>query len=148
MASIPENLRELVTQRANGRCEYCQTQQRIVVHMVVDHIIPESAGGATTEGNLCLCCNSCNSYKHTFQTGIDPETNAAIPLYNPRTQNWQDHFMWSGDGTRIIGKTSAGRATIVRLKMNRDIMVEARREWVSAGWHPPEIDSEVIQTFR
>jgi len=42
------------------------------------------------------------------------------------------------DGTRIVGQTPCGRATVVALRLNNDYMVEARRYWVEAGWHPPE----------
>ena len=37
----------------------------------------------------------------------------------------------------VIGLTAVGRATIVRLRMNRDVVVKSRRRWVVAGWHPP-----------
>jgi len=47
MASISKALRRQVTERAGGRCEYCQTLLVIVVEMEVDHIIPTSAGGRT-----------------------------------------------------------------------------------------------------
>ena len=56
MADISDSLRQEVTDRARGRCEYCQTQQVIVVSMEIDHIVPESAGGETTFDNLCLAC--------------------------------------------------------------------------------------------
>jgi hypothetical protein len=37
MARISDNLRQQVIERARGRCEYCQTQQIIVVAMEIDH---------------------------------------------------------------------------------------------------------------
>lgn len=137
MARIPDSLRQQVIARARGRCEYCQTQQVIVVSMEIDHIKPEAAGGETALDNLCLACAGCNGYKLHFQNGIDPETNQETPLFNPRTQSWRGHFGWSEDGTLVIGLTPIGRATIARLHMNRDAMVESRRRWVEAGWHPP-----------
>jgi len=139
MAVIPKALRELVVRRANGLCEYCQTAQTIVIEIEVDHIIPESAGGLTTEENLCLACVSCNSYKNAAQIAPDPESGDDVPLYNPRTQKWKDHFRWSEEGTRLIGRTSTGRATVERLKINREIVVQARERWVKAGWHPPKV---------
>ena len=138
MAYISDSLRQEVTERAHGRCEYCQTQQVIVVSMEIDHIVPESASGETTLDNLCLACVGCNGFKLDFQTGIDPETEREAPLFNPRVQNWRDHFHWSDDGLQIIGLTTVGRATITRLRMNRDAMVNSRRRWVQAGWHPPK----------
>jgi hypothetical protein len=39
-----------------------------------------------------------------------------------------------------VGITPIGRATLLALRMNHPIIVEARRLWVAAGWHPPEED--------
>jgi hypothetical protein len=41
------------------------------------------------------------------------------------------------DGTRIIGRTPVGRATVEALRLNNEVAVEVRRNWVLAGWHPP-----------
>jgi hypothetical protein len=137
MASIPRALRELVTARAKGLCEYCQTAQAIVIEIEIDHIIPISAGGETVEYNLCLACAGCNSFKHDALTAVDPETKQTVSLYNPRTQNWDEHFIWSDTASRLIGITPCGRATIEKLKINREHAVRARERWVKAGWHPP-----------
>jgi hypothetical protein len=138
MAYLSEILRQEVIGRAHGCCEYCQTQQVIVVSMAIDHIVPQSAGGETTLDNLCLICVGCNGFKLDFQTGIDPDTGEETTLFSPRVQSWRDHFRWSDDGLEIVGLTSVGRATIVRLRMNRNAVVESRRRWVEAGWHPPK----------
>jgi hypothetical protein len=61
-----------------------------------------------------------------------------VPLFNPRTQKWSDHFVWTDSGTRILGKTATGRATVIALRLNRPPLVDARRAWVAVGWHPPE----------
>jgi hypothetical protein len=61
-------------------------------------------------------------------------------LFNPRTEHWPQHFSWDGEGTRIIGLTPTGRATVEALKLNNPYIVSARRMWVLAGWHPPEDD--------
>lgn len=137
MARISETLRQQVSERALGRCEYCQTQQAIVVSMEVDHILPEALGGETTLDNLCYACVGCNAFKLDFQTSLDPETGQNVTLYNPRTEGWSDHFQWNDEGTLLIGLTATGRATIARLRINRAAVVEARRLWVAAGWHPP-----------
>jgi hypothetical protein len=105
--------------------------------MEIDHIVPESVGGETVLDNLCLACVGCNGFKLDSQTGTDPETEEETPLFNPRVQDWHDHFQWSDDGLQIIGLTAIGRATIVRLRMNRDAVVNSRWRWAEAGWHPP-----------
>jgi 5-methylcytosine-specific restriction endonuclease McrA len=52
---IPVGLRRPVTERANNRCSYCLTPSEIIGSpFTIDHIMPESLGGATTEDDLCL----------------------------------------------------------------------------------------------
>lgn len=138
MARIPIGIRRQVIRRAQGRCEYCQTQQIVVVSMEIDHILPEAAGGETSLANLCFACIGCNGFKLDFRTGIDADSGQEVALYNPRTQTWREHFAWSADGAYVVGLTATGRATVERLKMNRDPVVSARRLWVAAGWHPPK----------
>jgi hypothetical protein len=65
-----------------------------------------------------------------------------MPLYNPRTQPWREHFGRSVDGSLIDGRTPTGRVTIVALQLNRPMLVAARRRWMRAGWHPQEEDLE------
>jgi len=40
-------------------------------------------------------------------------------------------------GTRIIGSTACGRATVSGLHLNRPELVAARSLWVQVGWWPP-----------
>ena len=139
-AHISDTLRREVAERANHRCEYCQTAQRISgAQMHVDHIIPLVHGGTSYEQNLCLACAWCNSYKSTQTRGIDLQTGAEAPLYNPRTQTWAEHFRWQENGYEIVGMTPSGRATVAALKMNNEYILPARRQWALAGWHPPEL---------
>jgi hypothetical protein len=138
MSHVSKRLRTQVIERAKGRCEYCQTQEDIVVDLEVEHIVPTSKGGRSHLENLCYSCGSCNRFKSDFTQAIDPQTNENVLLYNPRIQIWQDHFMWSEDGLTVIGLTSVGRATVKRLNMNKTGYIKARRRWVAAGWHPPK----------
>lgn len=137
MVRVPSRLRRQVAERARHLCEYCQTQRKIVVTMQIDHIIPQAAGGTTDLDNLCFACIGCNSYKLEFQVGLDPVTGIEAHLFNPRQQQWDDHFNWSDDSLRLIGLTATGPATINRLRINRAAMIESRREWVAMGQHPP-----------
>jgi hypothetical protein len=68
---------------------------------------------------------------------VDPDTQAIVPLFNPRTQRWFDHFRWSEDGTRVIGRTAIGRATVAALKLNHEWWMQCRYEWVLWGKFPP-----------
>jgi len=70
----------------------------------------------------------------------DPQTGAFTPLFNPRAQQWSEHFAWSSTGEQIIGRTAVGRATVEALQLNHLVLVIARRVWVAAGLHPPTED--------
>jgi hypothetical protein len=103
----------------------------------IEHTIPRAKGGSTAEENLYLACRLCNNFKGVQTEATDPSTGAVVPLFDPRRQSWSDHFSWSDDGTRILGRTACGRATIVALKLNNVLATTVRRGWVLAGWHPP-----------
>ncbi len=106
--------------------------------MHVEHIFPN---GGNELDNLCLSCSSCNLSKSIAISEIDPETGASVTLFHPRQQTWQEHFEWVDSGLRLYGKTPTGRATIIRLKMNQDRLVRARRNWIATDNHPPSTTS-------
>ena len=138
MAYIPPGLRREVAGRANHRCEYCQSQEMITGGpMHVEHIIPEAAGGPTLLDNLALACARCNLHKGRRMRAWDPVSGRSVLLFNPRRQRWSRHFTWSADGTRLVGRTRSGRATVLALKMNHPTIVLARTVWIELGIHPP-----------
>ena len=61
-----------------------------------------------------------------------------VPLFNPRTDNWHDHFRW--DGYHIIGFTSVGRATIEALCLNHDRRIKIRQVEQLLDLSPPNSD--------
>jgi hypothetical protein len=128
--------RKQVYERAGGICEYCRTNEANTgIGMQVDHIDPQ---GGDRVDNLCLACANCNGSKHKAVMARDPTTQTLVPLFNPRTQVWTEHFEWADGSTRMHGKTPTGRATIERLQVNRPMMVSARLRWVESGYHPPD----------
>jgi len=132
--SWAETVRQ-VHQRANFRCDYCQTPQLATGQaMHVEHIIPD---GGDNLINLCLACPSCNLSKAQAISAPDPISGDIVSLFNARQQQWSDHYEWREGGKIVAGKTSIGRATISRLKMNPLRVVEARNIWILAGIHPP-----------
>jgi 5-methylcytosine-specific restriction endonuclease McrA len=64
---IPDSVQLFVWQRDQGRCTRCGTRERLEF----DHIIPVSRGGATTERNIQLLCESCNREKTNSIGGAD-----------------------------------------------------------------------------
>lgn len=136
---LSKTLKNRVAKEANYRCGYCQAPQHLmVVKLEIEHIIPLSQGGTSNEDNLWLCCPACNMYKGSKVAAHDPESKRLVPLYNPRLQNWVEHFKWSKDGTEIIGITETGRATVETLKLNNELSVATRRFWVLLGEFPPK----------
>ncbi len=138
---VPPELRRRVAAQARHRCGYCLSPESIVgIPMDVEHIVPESDGGATKEENLWLACSLCNSYKGSRTSFRDPITGREVPLFNPRRQRWGKHFAWEESGSTIVGLTPTGRATVIALVLNRPPLVKARRRWAAVGWHPPKDD--------
>jgi len=128
-------LRRLVHARAAGCCEYCRTCDiNTGQQMHIEHINPKSGDSAD---NLCLACPNCNLSKGTATSAIDDITGDVVALFNPRSQQWVEHFEWAEGGLFIRGKTATGRATVERLKMNQPRVVRARQNWILAGTHPP-----------
>jgi hypothetical protein len=138
-ATIPPTVDRRVRTAARHRCGYCLSPQHLVMaRLEIEHIIPLAKGGTNVEANLWLACPLCNRAKSDRTTAADPETGAIVPLFNPRTQQWADHFRWSADGLRILGQTAIGRATMVALHLSDDPdALAVRSYWVMAGWHPP-----------
>jgi hypothetical protein len=134
----PSEIRAQVFERARGYCEYCQSQ-RDFSHddFSVEHITPRSAGGTDDLENLAMSCQGCNNRKYTALEAIDPVTGIRVALYHPRLEAWTTHFVWSADTTLMIGLTATGRASIMRLELNRSGLVNLRRALVVAGVHPP-----------
>lgn len=138
-SGIPAARRRRVREAASNRCGYCRSHQRYVLGILeIEHIIPRAEGGSDDESNLWLSCSLCNRYKGLQLTGIDPHTKAAVTLFNPRTQVWRERFRWSSDGAYILGLTEVGRATVEALRLNNELTVAVRWNWLLAGWHPPE----------
>ena len=137
---LSADLRGQLLAADDRRCAYCHTTEANTGQpMTVDHIVPQSQGGPTEFGNLCFACRRCNEFKGDATVACDPLTDENSPLFNPRTQVWGEHFAWDVSGLYVAGLTAIGRATTVALKMNNEVIVDARRRWVSAGWHPPEV---------
>ncbi|MCU0239904.1 MAG: HNH endonuclease [Pyrinomonadaceae bacterium] len=139
MSVISEDLKNKVREIAKNRCGYCLTPQNITaVPLEIEHIFPISKGGNNELENLWLSCRNCNGFKYTKTHAVDYQTNLEVEIFNPRKQNWHEHFEFSQDKTEIIGKTPCGRATVVALNLNFEQAIIARSRWVKVNWYPPE----------
>ncbi len=122
--------------RAAGCCEYCwlrENMQSITFH--VDHIVPVTHGGSGSSSNLCLACPDCNRAKGPNVAALDPLTDEPTRLYNPRAQEWDDHFELRTDMI-IAGLSPEGRATIAVLRLNLERRVIERYEAWMRGQYP------------
>jgi hypothetical protein len=93
----------------------------------VEHVIAKQHGGTDDPRGLALACDRCNAFKGPNLTSIDTDTNTLVPLFNPRLDDWNDHFL--ARGGVLIGRTPTGRATVRLLQMKARRRVELREEW-------------------
>jgi len=134
-ATLSTALRHLVAERAGKRCEYCLVpSDDVLLPHEPDHILAEKHGGQTTADNLALACFHCNRHKGSDIASIDPETRRLTPLFNPRTQNWNEHFALSG--IRILPLTAEGRVTAALLQLNHPDRLRVREALAEAGRYP------------
>ena len=95
-SNVPRRLTGEVRARAGDVCEYCllpQDSQEATFH--IDHIKPRSRDGDTSLDNLALACVSCSLRKAARHRARDPRTGNLVALYNPRIDDWTDHFTFT-----------------------------------------------------
>ena len=141
--TIGAELRRLVTDRAGHCCDYCRSQARYSSDpFTIDHIQPRIFDGPTIADNLALSCSGCNQHKGRRVSAPDSVSNALVPIFHPRGDTWDEHFVWSDDFTLVLGLTPTGRATIAALHLNRRGLVNMRRVLHAIGEHPPKLKLE------
>lgn len=135
---MPQN-KAFVSERANHCCEYCLSQLRFSPDpFAIEHVIPLAAGGLDELDNTALSCQGYNNHKYVSVTAVDPSTGKETRLYNPRHDKWIDHFAWAANFSTIVGITPTGRATVERLQLNREGVVNLRKALRLLGYHPPQ----------
>lgn len=131
---ISEDLRKFVADRSNGICEYCAVPQAAgIIKFQCDHIISEKLGGETRADNLAFCCPFCNLYKGpniSSFSGVPPRNT---PLFNPRLDDWKDHFFYTEDG-ELHSNTDIGKGTIFVLNINSVDRIIDRKLLFQNGW--------------
>ncbi len=127
--------RKLVIARAGYRCEYCHVLAYLSIYDYhVDHIIGVQHGGPNSPNNLAYTCSPCNWKKGPNISTILTFGGELIPLFNPRTQNWFNHYE-AVDGV-LTPLTIVGEATIKLLELNQPNKIEERAEMMRAGFYP------------
>ena len=132
---VPVALRQLVKTRAKSLCEYCLIREEDTYFgCQVDHIISEKHGGATQESNLAYACSYCNRNKGSDIGSIVWETRRFCRFFNPRVDQWADHFRL--DDVRIAALTSIGEVTAYILDFNHIDRLIERTELATLGQYP------------
>ena len=99
-----------------------------IEHIIARQHLDELHGDPS---GLAYACDRCNAFKGPNLSSIDPDTGEKVDVFNPRTNEWSDHFAVSG-GT-IFGLTPVGRATARLLNMNDSRRIELRLNWLDEG---------------
>jgi len=135
MSPISRTTRRRVRSRANARCEYCRVPEHVAFYPHhVDHVIAQKHNGSSEMDNLAWACFQCNVSKGSDIAGYDPESGDLTPLFNPRTQAWDDHFTL--DGPLIQARTPEGRVTLQLLQFNHPERVQTRESLLSLNLWP------------
>lgn len=136
-----DNDRLLLRIRARHRCEYCLCPEDCNPDIFpADHVIPKAKGGIDDLINRALACWRCNGLKSYFTEALDPKTGELVPLYNPRKDVWADHFRWDESFTLLLGISPIGRATVLKLQLNRAGVIKLRGILYKIGEHPAQIN--------
>jgi hypothetical protein len=126
-----------VAQRAGHRCEYCRAPEPVFnFPFEVEHVTPRSRGGTDSDANFCLACRACNLRKSDRLVAHDDVTAESVPLFNPRTERWDEHFRVDPSTGEICGTTPMGRATAAALDFNHPNQLKARQLWIRLQMFP------------
>jgi hypothetical protein len=83
--AVPPSTRRIVRERAQRHCEYGHAdERRQFVRVIIDHVLPQLAGGSENAENFALACRNCNERRGNRVEGRDPETETVVSLFNPR----------------------------------------------------------------
>lgn len=117
------------------RCEYCRRLEAdSFIKFQIDHIISRKHRGQTILENLAFSCSICNGNKGSNIGTILQDGATFVRLFNPRTDNWHDHFEVS-EGM-ILSKTEIGEATVLTLEFNTINRILERLDLIKAGLFP------------
>jgi hypothetical protein len=128
---ISAELRQTVADRAKQLCEYCLIAEADTFYgCEVDHIISLKHGGSSEPDNLAYACVLCNRAKGS-DIGSISITGEYTRFFNPRTDQWSEHFRLEGPTIRSL--TSIGEVTARILGFNGSARLHERDELIRFG---------------
>jgi HNH endonuclease len=95
-----------------------------------------SRQGANDEANLALACRSCNLRKGNRISGVASDSNTEVRFFQPRQNQWNEHFQVDTESGLVMGITAVGKVTVENLEMNSTAQVSARQLWIRLGLFP------------
>lgn len=133
MSDINESIRKQISARANLACEYCLIHEDDTYFgCQIDHIISIKHGGSNEVDNLAYSYVFCNRHKGSDIGSIILNSDRFIRFYNPRLDQWNQHFQLNGSVIEPI--TDIGEVTVKILKMNhidrileRNLLIQLNR---------------------
>jgi hypothetical protein len=135
---ISDELRAIVANRAQHNCEYCLvSDEDAFVGCEVDHIISVKHSGPSTIDNLAYACFFCNREKGSDIGSLVWETRQFVRFYNPRIDQWSQHFQLVG--ARIEPLSEIGTVTATILGLNELERIEERQALIDLGRYPPSM---------
>ncbi|MDU9049880.1 MAG: HNH endonuclease signature motif containing protein [Candidatus Electrothrix sp. Rat3] len=131
---INPDLRQFVAERAEHLCEYCLIHEDdTYLGCEIDHIISLKHGGISDADNLAYACTFCNRHKGSDVGSVLNDTEF-VRFYNPRQDQWSEHFHLEGLNIRPL--TSIGEATAKILLFNAEERLLERESLIEIGRYP------------
>ncbi len=132
---INESSRKFIRKRADYKCEYCLIcEDDTFFSCQIDHVISIKHGGSNEHENLAYSCIYCNRNKGSDLGSILLPNKTLIRFFNPRMDNWSEHFYL--DGAVIEPKTDIGKVTVKILELNNVERILERLELQEVGRYP------------
>jgi hypothetical protein len=132
---LSEDVRRFVAQRADYLCEYCLIAENDTLWgCQVDHVISLKHGGSNAVENLAYACAFCNRQKGTDLGSIDWQTGNLVRFFNPRQDNWSEHFKLNG--STILSVTIIGEVTVRLFGFNDNSRILERQELMAENRYP------------
>jgi len=139
---ISTELRQTIADRAKQLCEYCLVAEADTFYgCEVDHIISIKHGGSSDADNLAYACAVCNRAKGS-DVGSVSASGEFTRFFNPRTDQWPEHFKL--EGSRIQPLTTIGEVTARIFGFNDSARLHEREEMIRFDKYPGEAAASKI----
>jgi hypothetical protein len=137
MNYLSDKIRLQVWLRASNCCEYCYLHRdsAFFTHEI-DHIISLKHNGQDILVNLALACYYCNRYKGTDIGSI--YMGEFIRFFNPRIDNWHEHFEMDLPTATIQPLSPIGEVTATILGFNQVDRIIERQILIASNQYPPD----------